>query len=265
MKNVKNAVFRFENLKLTVLPLRTDNYSYVVENESTKQTLVVDPSESKPVKDWLEAHKLGLNWIVDTHHHNDHVEGNVYLKGHFKAKIAAPEYDIKKDRIPGSPDLALRDGDYFDFGNYRFRVLATPGHTLGHICLYLEEANWLFSGDTLFSLGCGRLFEGTGSMLWESFLKLRALPDETLVFCGHEYTLANAKFIEDVLPEIEGFHAHHEGERRRLDTEKKTIPARLGDEKKWNPYFLADHPSLQKYGDTPVDVFSKIRSLKDSF
>ena len=265
MKAIAQDTYSYQTLRLTILPLRSDNYSYVIYDEATAKTLIIDPGETQAVIDWLQERNLALHWILDTHHHHDHTEGNVGLKKHFQAKIAASAYDIELGRISGDPDYKLRDGEFFTFGAYQFRILATPGHTLGHVCLFLEGAQWLFSGDTLFSLGCGRLFEGDGPMLWESFQKLATLPDETLVFCGHEYTLANARFVNHLLPDHDGFASYHEMIKARLDNEHKTIPSRLGDEKVFNPYFLSDEPSLAKWGESPSEVFSSIRSLKDKF
>lgn len=255
MSSLENSVYRYESLELHILSLRSDNYSYVIRDHASGTSLVIDPSETKAIIDFLEDRKWGLDWILDTHHHNDHIEGNPGLKKHFQAKIAAPSYDIDKGRITGGPDLALREGENFSFGEFKFRVIETPGHTLGHVSLFLEGAQWLFSGDTLFSLGCGRLFEGDAPMLWQSFQKLRKLPDESLVFCGHEYTLANAVFVESLDLDLESFQEFHEGLKTRLKEEKRTIPSRLYDEKRFNPYFLAKDSK----------TFGTYRKLKDNF
>ncbi|RZA23936.1 MAG: hydroxyacylglutathione hydrolase [Proteobacteria bacterium] len=265
MRPLNSSVYQYKTLSCTILGLRSDNYTYMLRDEDTGKVLVIDPSETKPVIQWLDDHHWTLDWILDTHHHHDHIEGNVGLKDRFQCKIAAPAYDIDHGRITGKPDLALKDGDVFEFGSYKIRVITTPGHTLGHISLFVEGAHWLFSGDTLFSLGCGRLFEGTPVMLWESFQKLLSLPDSTLVFCGHEYTLANANFIDKTLPALDGFKEFQEELRDRLEREKKTIPSKLSDEKRFNPYFLTADPRLSMFGQSESEVFGKIRQLKDNF
>lgn len=266
MKEIFKDQVTFESLTLTILPLRSDNYSYLIQDKASGQTLVIDPSEDTPLLEFFDEKGIKIDWILNTHHHGDHVEGNLAIQKRYGATIAAPYYDIEKKRIPGTADAKpLRESESFPFGRFTFEVLDTPGHTLGHVCLYLREAGWLFSGDTLFSLGCGRLFEGDGPMLWKSFQKLRKLPNETLVFCGHEYTLANASFIQSMNFGFQGFDSFHDTLKQRLATEKKTIPSRLADEKRFNPYFRADDPLLANLGASPDKVFTHIRQLKDKF
>ena len=267
MSSIKNAVYHHKTLELHVLPLRSDNYSYVLRDTASGLTAVVDPSETQPIIRFLETKAWGLDWILDTHHHNDHIEGNPGLKERFQAKIAASQYDIEKGRITGKPDKELKDGETFSFGDFSFRVIATPGHTLGHVSLFLEDAHWLFSGDTLFSLGCGRLFEGDPAMLWQSFQKLRELPDDTLVFCGHEYTLANARFALSVDLNNKALQERAQQVEATRNAGKLTIPTLMGEEKATNPFLRADDPviaaSVGLAGRPAVDVFTEVRERKN--
>lgn len=257
--------YSYQNLELYLVPLRTDNYSYVIHDRAKNKTLVIDPSETEALITFLNQHKFGLDLIIDTHHHNDHTEGNIGLQKTFDSAIVCSDYDHEKNRIPGKVRQTLRDGDTLAFSDYNFQVYSTPGHTLGHICLLLEGANWLFCGDTLFALGCGRLFEGNPTTMWDSFKKLRALPDDSLVFCGHEYTLANARFAEEIMPQIPGLHAYVESQKKRQATEGRTVPSRLADEKTFNPFFLADSPIMSRLGSNPEEIFGAIRKQKDNF
>ncbi len=257
--------YSYKSLELYIVPLRSDNYSYVIHDRNTAMTLVVDPSETEALVKFLKAHNFGLDLIIDTHHHEDHTHGNIELQEQFGATIVASAYDHDRNRIPGTLGKTLHDGDRLEFSGYFFKVLTTPGHTLGHLCLLLEGGNWLFSGDTLFGLGCGRLFEGNPSIMWESFLKLRALPDEALVFCGHEYTLANSRYAKHLNLELPGLDHYIDSLQARKKIEGRTVPSRLKDEKSFNPFLLADHPALKKFGQDPVSVFGEIRKQKDSF
>jgi len=257
--------FSYQTLELYIVPLRNDNYSYVIHDRASQQTLVIDPSETEPLMTFLSDRGFGLDLIIDTHHHDDHTHGNSGLQNVFGSKIVSSQYDAEKRRIPGTLEVGLNDGDRLRFSDYHFRVLTTPGHTLGHICLVLEGANWLFCGDTLFALGCGRLFEGTPGIMWESFKKLRALPDETLVFCGHEYTLANARFASHILGPLPGLQDYIKTQNTRHTVEGRTIPSRLKDEKLYNPFFLSDQPKLRSLGSDPVSVFAEVRRQKDHF
>lgn len=255
---------KYESLTLHVVPLRSDNYSYVIHDEKSGQTLVFDPSETEPLIRFLKSKNYGLGLIIDTHHHDDHTEGNVGLQKEFGAKIVASAYDVEHERISGKVNQTLKDGDSLSFGAYRFRAMTTPGHTLGHVCLYLEGAHWLFSGDTLFALGCGRLFEGSASQMWTSMKKLRELPDDTLLFCGHEYTLSNARFALSI-DASDRLKQHIDALEKRRTTEGKTIPTRLADEKEFNPFLRADAPLFAAMGSDDDSRFAAIRKAKDNF
>ena len=172
-------------MKVEIIPCLKDNYSYIIIDEKNKKTCVVDPSESDPIINFLLKNNLKLDYILNTHHHLDHVGGNLDLKQKYNAKILGFEED--KDRIPGI-DILLKKNQNFSIGNFEFKVLFVPGHTSGHIAFYFEKENVVFTGDTLFSLGCGRVFEGTNIEMFESLKLLKNLPSKTNIYCGHEYT-----------------------------------------------------------------------------
>ncbi len=263
MRNV--STMEFEDLRLHVIEMRDDNYSYLIENIDKQEALVIDPSEAIPLLQYILSRKIRLTYIINTHHHSDHIDGNLLLKENFASKILASKYDNEKKRIPGGVDIVLNDSDTFVFGKHEFVVLDTPGHTLGHFSLFLKGANWLFPGDTLFSLGCGRLFEGNPSLMYESFQKYKKLPPETLVFCAHEYTLSNAKFIESLNLGLDGFQQFHKDLKQRKELEGKTIPSLLRDELRFNPYLLTGDEKLSHLGNDEVSIFAEVRARKDKF
>ena len=177
-------------MNIEIIKCLTDNYSYLVI-DSNKNALVVDPSEAKPIIEIIESKKLNLKFILNTHHHFDHVGGNNDLKNKYSAKILG--YKNDKDRIPGI-DIFLTDNEIWESGEFKAKIIFIPGHTSGHIAFHFYENKFLFSGDTLFSLGCGKIFEGTYEEMYESLKKLKNLPENTKVYCGHEYTLNNSLF-----------------------------------------------------------------------
>ena len=172
--------------EILIIKCLNDNYAYIYLNDK-KEAFVVDPSEASPVIDTLEKNDLQLKYILNTHHHFDHIGGNFELKEKYNCKIVGSKKD--RDRIPGI-DIEISDGDYWSFKEHTAQIIEIPGHTSGHIAFFFKSLNAVFTGDTLFSLGCGRLFEGTPTMMWNSLKKLRALPDQTKIYCGHEYTLS---------------------------------------------------------------------------
>jgi hydroxyacylglutathione hydrolase len=184
-------------IQIEIINALSDNYIYLLHNDKENITAVIDPGEAEPVSKFLREKKLNLDQIINTHHHNDHTAGNKELKKIWGAKIIAPLYE--KGRIP-NVDIYVSEGDSISIAGKNAQVIYTPGHTLDHICFYIPDQKYLFSGDTLFYLGCGRVFEGTMEQMWKSLLKLKSLPDDTLVYCGHEYTLSNAKFSIHIDP-----------------------------------------------------------------
>ncbi|MEQ1878940.1 MAG: hydroxyacylglutathione hydrolase [Bdellovibrionia bacterium] len=255
------------DLEWIQIPALTDNYSYVLADKSSGVSAVIDPSEFEPVDHCLEARGIRPQFIFNTHHHWDHVGGNLELKQKYGSKLVTSAYD--RDRVEGSTD-SFDPSRMFTFGNHSFSILEIPGHTLGHVALWFQAAGYLFSGDTLFALGCGRLFEGSATQMWSSLSKMAALPDETLVLCAHEYTLKNSDFALALEPEnlelkqLRGLLA----ERRSKGL--STVPTRLGHEKRLNPFLRCSQPAFKELlglaGDTdPVEVFAHVRRLKDKF
>jgi hydroxyacylglutathione hydrolase len=253
-------------MEIERLPCRTDNYVWLLREPRTGSVAVVDPADAEPVLARLAARGARLDFILNTHHHGDHVGGNLALKARFGCTVVGPLAD--RDRIPGI-DVALGEGDRFAFGALEARVFDVPGHTRGHIAFWFEAARALFCGDTLFALGCGRLFEGSPAQMWESLSKLRALPDETQVYCAHEYTQANARFALTADPANAALKARTASVDAARAKGEATVPSLLGEEKRTNPFLRADDPALARAaglpGASPVDVFAAVRAAKDRF
>ena len=253
-------------MKIEIIPCLKDNYAYVIIDENNKKTCVVDPSESKPVIDFLEKNNLKLNYILNTHHHYDHIGGNSELKKKYKAKVVGFKEDYK--RIPGI-DTKLKDGETWKEDNFEAKVLHIPGHTLGHICFYFYNDNNLFTGDTLFSLGCGRIFEGTYQQMFSSLEKIKKLPPKTKIYCGHEYTLQNSKFCIQYDKENQNLIKKIKDINEKLKNNKPTIPSTLEDELKNNIFLRSDKENIKTNlnigSSSPLVTFSKLRDLKDNF
>jgi hydroxyacylglutathione hydrolase len=243
-----------------------DNYVYLLHDAASGATAVVDPSVADPVLAALKETGWRLSHILNTHHHWDHTGGNAALKAATGAIVVGPLAD--RERIPDI-DVALGEGEHYAVGSEVAEIFDVPGHTRGHIAFWFPTSRALFCGDTLFTLGCGRMFEGTAAQMWHSLSKLRALPAETRVFCGHEYTQANARFALTVEP----------GNRALVERAKTvdamrlhgrpTVPATLGEEVATNPFLRADRPEFQAaaglVGRNPAEVFGEIRHRKDVF
>lgn len=253
-------------LEIHQVPLLRDNYAYLIREPETAATGVVDPSVAGPVFEALAEHGWTLTHILNTHHHWDHTGGNLELKAASGATVVGPAPD--RDRIPGI-DVAVDDGETYRFGEAEAKVTFIPGHTRGHIAFWFEESAALFCGDTLFALGCGRLFEGTPEQMWSSLCKLRALPDETRVYCGHEYTQDNARFALAVDPENAALVARAAAVDRTRAEGLPTVPSTMGEERATNPFLRADQPALGAAlgldAADPVAVFAETRRRKDVF
>ena len=180
---------------ISIIPCLNDNYSYICF-DNKNDAFVVDPSEFKPVDEYISNNQLNLKYVLNTHHHFDHVGGNYELKQKYNCKVIGSKLD--ENRIP-EVDILLKEGEKWKFKEDAAQIIEIPGHTTGHIAFYFSNQKIVFTGDTLFSLGCGRLFEGTPEMMWNSLQKLRNLPDDTKIYCGHEYTLNNALFTKSVI------------------------------------------------------------------
>jgi hydroxyacylglutathione hydrolase len=253
-------------LIVDVFPAREDNYGYLVHDEATGRTAAIDATETAAIKAALTRRGWTLSDIFITHHHIDHVEAIADLKGEFGARVVGPRDEA--DKIEGLDEL-VGDGDEITLGDSTFAVMATPGHTLGHIVFYNAEGGHLFSADALFSLGVGRMFEGTPGPMWEGVKRLRELPDETLVYCGHEYTESNARFALSIDPDNAALQQRAAEVKALRAAGKPTIPFNLGEDKLANPFLRADAPELARHygieGAAPGEVFGAIRKGKDTF
>lgn len=233
-----------------IIPLLTDNYAYALEKNG--DAAVIDPGEAAPVLAFLNDKGLTLTHILCTHHHGDHIGGAPELKAETGALVIGPASETA--RIPFM-DKLVREGDMFDVCGETLHVIETPGHTRGHVCYYAPGLKALFSGDTLFSLGCGRLFEGSANEMWNSLQKLTALPDETKLYCGHEYTAANARFCAYSEPENTALQERIAEIERLRSAGLPTIPSTLASEKTCNVFLRAG--SAERFG--------VLRAQKDSF
>ncbi|XP_031480389.1 probable hydroxyacylglutathione hydrolase 2, chloroplastic isoform X2 [Nymphaea colorata] len=254
-------------LQIELIPCLKDNYAYLLRDTKTDTIGVVDPSESVPVVDVLNRKRKKLNYILNTHHHYDHTGGNMELKAKYGAMVIGSRID--KDRIPGI-DIALSDGETWMFAGHKALVIETPGHTRGHICFYFPGSKAIFSGDTLFSLSCGKLFEGNAAQMLSSLAKLVAFPDDTRIFCGHEYTLSNAKFALSVEPKNEALQAYAAEVSQLRNKGIPTIPTTLGTEKACNPFLRTDSPEIRQILNIPssatdAEALSVIRKAKDNW
>jgi len=254
-------------LEIIQLPVLTDNYIYLLHDSISGETAAVDPAVSEPIIEALHKRNWQLDYIFNTHHHSDHVGGNLQLKQLTSCKIVGAASD--QSRIPGI-DITVSDGETVSLGHHSFQIIATPGHTTGHIVYYCADSEALFCGDTLFSLGCGRLFEGSAEQMWQSLQKLKSLPGDTRVYCAHEYTQANGRFalsVEADNPDLQERIAEVAELRRQ---NRSTLPSTIALELATNPFLREHSASLRQTigvanSETPANVFAKVRSLKDQF
>ncbi len=245
---------------------RSDNFAVLVHDPASGATASIDAPDAAPIKTELEARGWTLTHILVTHKHLDHVEGIKPLRQAYDLTVIGPQ---KSAAETGLYDQTVADGDRLEFAGAEVRVIATPGHTLDHVSYYLPGEKVAFVADTLFALGCGRVFEGTPEMMWESLKKLRALPDETVVYCGHEYTAANAEFAISIEPDNAALAARAAKIRALRADGKATLPTTIGREKETNPFLRADDPvlasALGMAGADPAAIFAEVRGRKDRF
>ncbi len=230
-------------MNVETIPILEDNYAYVIT--SGDMVGVIDPGESQPIIDYLESNDLKLDWVINTHKHWDHVNGNEKLIEKYGAKLAAPA------ECEGSPDELLEDGKPFTFGDIEFQIIETVGHTMGHVVLFDPTYRILFAADTLFVMGCGRVFEGTMEDMYQSMQAIKNLPPETAIYGGHEYTPANIKFAKHILPDNLAIFERSQA----LEGQKCTMPTTLAEELKTNPFLMAK----------TSEEFAKYRAAKDNF
>jgi len=239
-------------MKIKIIPCLQDNYSYLIIDEKKNTACVVDPSEADPIIKILEKDKIKLECILNTHHHYDHVGGNQKLKKKYGARVFGFEGD--KERIPGI-DVLLNDQEIWKYENFAAKIIHIPGHTLGHICFYFYKEQSIFTGDTLFSLGCGRIFEGTYSQMFNSLMKLKELHQDTKVYCGHEYTKKNSDFCITHDTNNKNLKAKINNINMMLKNGMPTIPSTIKNELECNIFLRSSN----------VHTFSKLRDLKDNF
>ena len=239
-------------MRVEIIPCLQDNYSYLIIDDSNNSACVVDPSEAKPIINYLKNKNIKLKYILNTHHHFDHIGGNKDLKEKFGSIIVGFKADA--NRIPGM-DVLLEDGQVWKAENFVAKIMHIPGHTTGHICFHFFHEKLVFTGDTLFSLGCGRIFEGTYEEMFESLNKIKCLPQETKVYCGHEYTLNNLKFCIQYNSENQNLKKKAEIIKKRIKSGLPTIPSTIKDEIECNIFLRAND----------LKSFSKLRDLKDNF
>jgi hydroxyacylglutathione hydrolase len=249
-----------------LFPCLKDNYGVLLHDAQTGSTAAIDAPEAAPVEAALESTGWRLTDILVTHHHADHTGGIAELKRRHRCRVVAPEGEAK--RIP-LVDATVRENDTVRVGGLAGRVLETPGHTAGHISYFFPADQLAFVGDTLFSIGCGRVIEGTPEMMWQSLLKLRDLPDDTRIYCGHEYTQANIRFAKTVEPDNVALAARAKEVEKLFSARKPTIPSTMGEEKAANPFLRADVPDVAKAvglaGQPAWKVFAEIRDRKNKF
>ena len=242
----------------------SDNFGYLIHDPATRATASIDAPEAAAIIKVLEQEGWTLTDILVTHHHHDHVGGIPELKQKYGCRVVAPH---DQTTAIANVDLRVANGDVVKIGDLLARVLETPGHTLDHVSYVFDADKALFAADTLFSIGCGRVFEGTYPMMWDSLLKLRALPDDFKLYCGHEYTAANVKFALTVEPDNAALKARAEEVSRLRADGKPTVPTLLGEEKRANVFLRADEPSVaasvRLKGASAAEVFGELRERKN--
>ena len=239
-------------MRVEIIKCLEDNFSYLIIDEENNSACVIDPSEASPIIDHLERLNLNLKFILNTHHHFDHVGGNKYLKKKYNSKVIGFEKD--KKRIP-QIDIALKDKEIWKSDKFETKIYHIPGHTSGHICFHFFNQNILFTGDTLFSLGCGRIFEGTYEQMFSSLQLIKSFPEDTKIYCGHEYTLKNSEFCIKYDKNNSALIEKIKSIKKKLDNGFPTIPSTIKEELECNIFLRSKD----------VGSFSKLRDLKDNF
>ena len=239
-------------MQVEIIPCLQDNYSYLIIDDSNNSACVVDPSEAKPIINFLKNKNINLKYILNTHHHFDHIGGNKDLKKKFGSTVVGFKGD--KNRIP-EIDILLDDNQIWKAENFVAKIFHIPGHTSGHICFHFFQEKIVFTGDTLFSLGCGRIFEGTYKQMFMSLKRIKSLPEETKVYCGHEYTLNNSKFCTTYEPDNLNLKNKIKNIEKKVRDGLPTIPSTIKDELDCNIFLRTND----------LESFTKLRDLKDNF
>lgn len=253
-------------LEILTLPCLSDNYAFLLHDPDSGETALVDAPEPGPIHAALEARGWGLDWVLLTHHHWDHVDGLPELRERYNPKVIGAKADAH--RLPAL-DKAVADGDHFALLGEEVQVLDVSGHTVGHVAFYMPGARALFSADSLMALGCGRLFEGTPQQMWHSLNKMAQLPPQTMVYSGHEYTAANGTFARTIDPDNPALQARLRDTAAAREAGQPTVPSLLQLELDTNPYLRAGDPAIRAglgmEAAEDVEVFTEIRRRKDSF
>jgi hydroxyacylglutathione hydrolase len=253
-------------LKIDQFTCRTDNFGVIMHDPDSGEAALIDAPEEAAIIQAIDRTGWKPTVLLITHHHADHVEANLALKHRFDLRIIGPKAEASK--IPGI-DEQVSEGDVIRFGGEDITVIETPGHTAGHICYHLPRSKLAFTADTLFALGCGRLFEAPAPVMYESLKKLAALPPETTVYCGHEYTLSNARFALTIDPSNPNLQARAEKIEALRAAGKPTLPTTIGEELETNPFMRWADPAIRKNlgmeGASNAEVFGEIRKRKDDF
>ncbi|MGZ9811202.1 hydroxyacylglutathione hydrolase [Pseudoroseicyclus sp. H15] len=253
-------------MTITTLPARSDNYFYLLHDETSGRTALVDAPEAAPIRAALEERGWGLDDILITHHHGDHTEAVDELREAYGARVTGAAQD--SHRLP-KLDRSVAPGETFDLYGEEVQVMDAPGHTVGHIAFYMPGPGALFSADSLMALGCGRLFEGTPEQMWETLQRFAALPEETMVYSGHEYTAANAAFAMSIEPDNRDLISRKQRVDEARAAGRATVPSLLKEELATNPFLRAGAPQIKSSLDmadaTDVEVFAEIRRRKDRF
>ena len=239
-------------MKIQIIKCLQDNYSYLIIDENNRSACIIDPSESGPIIDFIDNNKINLKYILNTHHHHDHIGGNLELKKKYNCDVIGFKDD--RDRIPGI-DVLVESNQIWQKGNFEAKIYHTPGHTSGHIAFHFFKEKIIFTGDTLFSLGCGRIFEGTYEQMFNSLKIFKKLPKDTLIYCGHEYTLKNSEFCVFNDPDNLKLKEKVLKIKNNLKINSPTIPSVLDEELECNIFLKAED----------IETFSKLRDLKDNF
>ena len=239
-------------MEVKIIPCLEDNYAYLLIDNTNNTACIIDPSEASPIINYLEKNKIKLSFILNTHHHYDHVGGNKKLKEIYGAKVIG--YIDDKKRIP-EIDIIVKNNQIWKEKNFEAKIIHIPGHTKGHICFYFFNEKKIFSGDTLFSLGCGKIFEGTYAQMFESLNFFKTLPQDTNIYCGHEYTLKNSEFCLKHDPNNPNLKKKIQKIKEKLNKNLPTLPTTIKDEIECNIFLRSEN----------LENFSKLRDLKDNF
>lgn len=253
-------------IKIVVVPCLTDNYAYILHDKRSNKTTLVDAPEFKPIKKQLEKENWGLDNILLTHHHDDHIDGVSELVKQYNPKVFGAELD--KQRLPNL-NVTLSDREKFSASNLIFKCIEVSGHTIGHLAFHCASENIVFTGDSLMTLGCGRIFEGTASQMFESLNRLTSLPGKTIIYSGHEYAKQNAQFALSVDPNNSHLIDRVKTISKNLDSGIPNVGTSLEEEIKTNPFLRYDDKTIKKNlrmeNNTSIEVFSTLRLMKDHF